>query len=371
MNAEIFRRNLLFDPVYKNVRTLRSWPAGVTLEAITPPSAVKDAIRSSDSVLLSFAVPTLAHPTCATVLGLLALQSMCVAQMPTDPNRHPKVRSLFDQPLAKPGIPCTVTPLKPDLNFSFRFQAGYFATWPLKNYQGSDNSFFILTRITPLNPEGDPVFFTQAFRMHDIPSSSKNKVQVDGAYFFGEGEYSMDLIVVDQATRVCRKQWNIDVKSPGGGQQIKPAQAPGSVQPAVLDPWDGALQDDGPPRRLTVLMHVAPLYFSSNQMHAYDRAMLLSSLLAVLRQTSFTQVKLVAFNLDQQLELFRQERFDASGWSKLVPAMHSLQLGTVSYQTLQQRSGHLDLLTGLVHEELEAEQPPEVVLFLGPHRPPK
>ena len=48
-----------------------------------------------------------------------------------------------------------------------------------------------------------------------------------------------------------------------------------------------------------------------NRLHAYDRAMLLSALLALLKQTSFTDVKLVAFNLDQQAELFRQERFDS------------------------------------------------------------
>ncbi|MDQ6758391.1 MAG: hypothetical protein M3Z32_00830 [Acidobacteriota bacterium] len=190
--------------------------------------------------LLSFAARTLARTTRDSLLGLVALHGTAVAQTPTDPDRYPKVPSLFDQPLSKPSIACTVTPLKPDLNFSFRFQAGYFAVWPFKKYQGADNSFSILTRVTPLNPEGDPVFFSQSFRMRDIPGASRNKVQVDGAYFFGQGEYSIDLIVVDQAARVCRKQWNIDVKSPGG-PEIKPAQPPGSVQPAVLDPWDGAL----------------------------------------------------------------------------------------------------------------------------------
>lgn len=202
--------------------------------------------------------------------------------------------------------------------------------------------------------------------MRDIPSRSKNHIQVDGAYFFGEGEYSIDLMVLDGASRVCRKQWNIEVKSPGGARQIKPAQDPGTVQPAWLDHWDGVLRSDGPPRRLTVLMHVAPLYFWTNRLHAYDQAMLLSSLLALLKQTSFTQVKLVAFNLDQQMELFRQERFDAEGWNRLLPAMRSLQLDTVSYQVLQRRQGHVELLSGLIDEELTAEQPADVVIFLGP-----
>ena len=291
---------------------------------------------------------------------------LCVAQTPTDPDRYPQVRALFDQPLTKPAIACTVTQLKPDLNFSFRFQAGYFASWPLKNYEGPNKSFAILTRVTPVDPAGGPVFFSQAFQMRDLPARSRNKIQVDGAYFFGEGEYSIDLIVVDRASRVCRKQWNIEVKSPGGVRQIKPTQDPGTVQPAVLDHWDGVLKATGPPRRLTVLMHVAPLYFWTNRLHAYDQTMLLSALLALLRQTSFTEVKLAAFNLDQQVELFHQERFDAEGWAKLLPAMQNLQLGTVSYEVLQKRQGHLDLVSGLIDEELQADQPPEVVLFLGP-----
>ena len=304
-------------------------------------------------------------PTRLGMLGCLVVHSVCLAQAPVDSSRHPQVLALFDQPVTKPGFACTVAQLKPDLNFSFRFQAGYFASWSLKDYRGTNPLFAILTRVTPVNPPGDPVYFSQRFRVRDIPGLSKNKVQVDGAYFFGEGEYAIDLIVADQNARVCRKQWKIEVRSPGG-RLIKPSQDPGSVQSAVLDQWDGSLESAAPPRRLTILLHVAPLYAWTNRLHAYDQAMLLSALLALLRQTSFTDVKLVAFNLDQQAELFRQERFDAEGWTKLPAAMQRLELGTVSYRVLQKQTGHVDLLAGLIDEELQADQPPDVVLFLGP-----
>jgi hypothetical protein len=287
-----------------------------------------------------------------------------------DPDAVSKVRPMFDQPVSERGIACEVTQLKPHLNFSLRLQAGYIASWPLKGYPGKGHWFVVLTRVTTAQSTGEPVFFSQSFKLPNIPSRSKEKLQVDGAYFLGKGHYTVDLMVLDKDGRHCQKTWRIEAKLPGKAEQIKVAQAPGSVLPVTFERWKGILprpaEDGATPRRLTILLHVTPLYARSNRLHAYDRVLLLSSLLSLLNQTSFSQIKLVAFNLDQQKELVHENHFDASGWDKLVRATGQLELGTVSYEVLQHRTGHADLLTRLVDEELKAEEPPEVVLFLGP-----
>jgi hypothetical protein len=292
------------------------------------------------------------------------------AQTPLEPDRIPQARSMFDEPAKSRSIACEVKQLKPHLNFSLRLQAGYVASWPLKNYAGRRHWFVVLTRVTPLQSDGEPAFFRQGFSLSKIPPGSKEKLQVDGAYFLGEGHYNIDLLVFDNDGHQCQKSWRIEAKLPGKAELIKVAQAPGSVLPVGFERWNGVLpnqpEDGTMGRRLTILMHVTPLYARSNRLHAYDRALLLSSLLSLLKQTSFSQIKLVAFNLDQQKELVHEERFDVSGWDKLVQATGQLELGTVSYQVLQQRRGHADLLTRLVDQELKAEQPPDVVLFLGP-----
>ena len=298
--------------------------------------------------------------------ALLLLQTICLAQVLVDPVRYPQVVSFFEKRSDKATIACDVNQLKPELNFSFRYQAGYVVSWSLKNYEGQGNRFAVITRVTPLNPERPPVYFTQGLAFRTLPARFKDRIRVDGAYFFGEGEYNIELVLADKQDRTCRKQWQIKVRPPGA-RQIKAVQEPGSVERALLAPWDGHLAAaEGPPRRLTILLHVAPLYYWTNKLHAYDQAMLLSSLLALLQHTTFNEVKLVAFNLDQQTELYRQEHFDAGGWDKLAEAMRRLELSTVSYDILRNRTGHADLLASLIDGEVHADQPADVVLFLGP-----
>jgi len=77
-------------------------------------------------------------------------------------------------------------------------------------------------------------------------------------------------------------------------------------------------------------------------------------------------VRLVAFNLEQQREIFRQDRFDPSGFDDLQQAFHDLELGKVSAQVLKQPQGKAELLVGLTNQELIAEEPADAVIFLGP-----
>jgi hypothetical protein len=44
----------------------------------------------------------------------------------------------------------------------------------------------------------------------------------------------------------------------------------------------------------------------------------------------------------------------------------NLQLQAVDYRVLQNRRGHISLLADLINQELEAAQPPDKVIFLGP-----
>lgn len=307
---------------------------------------------------------------CALVWLWFGVPAVALAQTPVTPDRIPQVRWMFDHAGDDRSMACEVRQLKPHLNFSLRLQAGYVASWPLKNYEGERHRFVVLTRVTPVQSNAEPAFFRQGFALAKIPAGSKEKMQVDAAYFFGEGHYRIDLLVLDKDGRQCHKSWRMDVKLPGKTEPIAAAQAPGTVLPAVFERWNGILpkpaEDGTMGRRLTILMHVTPLFARSNRLHAYDRALLLGSLLSLLKQTSFSQIKLVAFNLDQQKELVHEDRFDASGWDKLVRATTQLELGRVSYQVLQQRRGHADLLTRLVEDELKAAQPADVVLFLGP-----
>ena len=97
-----------------------------------------------------------------------------------------------------------------------------------------------------------------------------------------------------------------------------------------------------------------------------DQALLLGTLSALLEQLPGADVRVAAFNLEQQKELFRDEHFHLESLNDLALTLHQLQLATVDYKVLQNRNGHLDLLAGLINRELRGAPPADLVVFLGP-----
>lgn len=126
------------------------------------------------------------------------------------------------------------------------------------------------------------------------------------------------------------------------------------------------MQPNGTGIRLTVLLDVAPLNPYVFKLRAWDRSFLMSSLASLLQQTPCADVRLIAFSLQQQREIFRQEHFDKSGFVKLSQAVGDLELGVISVHDLQGRLGWVSLLAGLSNQEVIAHDPSDVVIFLGP-----
>jgi hypothetical protein len=132
-------------------------------------------------------------------------------------------------------------------------------------------------------------------------------------------------------------------------------------------PWTGNLEKSGAGLRVTVLLDTAPIFPFATKLRAWDRSFLLSALSSVLAQINSESVKLIAFNLDQQKQIFRENDFQPVTFSDLGQAMRSLELGIVSYEVLQRREGSLELLSQLANAERAEESPADVVIFMGPH----
>jgi hypothetical protein len=122
------------------------------------------------------------------------------------------------------------------------------------------------------------------------------------------------------------------------------------------------------PMRLTILLDAAPLSGGGNRssLSSSDQVFLLGALSALLERVPATYVRLVAFNLEQQKELFRQEGFTLDSLDEVAGALDQLQLAKVDYQALQFPTGYLDLLAGLINRELRAVPLADAVIFLGP-----
>jgi hypothetical protein len=120
-----------------------------------------------------------------------------------------------------------------------------------------------------------------------------------------------------------------------------------------------------PGSRITILLDAVPINPYATKLRAWDRSFLLGALSSLLRETPAENVRVVAFNLDQQREIFRDEHFDAEGFAKLSRSLDNLELGTVSYKALR-KDGWAELLARLVNQEILRQDPSGTVVFLGP-----
>src|SRR5450755_3798244 len=304
----------------------------------------------------------------ALILALAACSAARAQSIVNNPNRLRSVIARLESP--QPGEPvlrCEVSPIKPSLNYSFRYQAGYMVTVPMNQYMGSGHGWNTLTRITPEGGDRKPVYLFSQFKLPAVPKTNV-EASVGGGYLLGEGAYNVRWMMLDDSGRACRKSWRVDVHLSRAERKVKVAMPPDTV-------WELGLRgsrilpretDDAAPLRLTIFLHTAPLFPRRTRMRPNDMVTLMSTVSSLLERVPAQSVRLVLFNLDQQKELYRKEGFLLRDMAQVSQAMTGIELGLVDFQVLQNKRGHVDLLADLVNREIEAQPPSDVVLFLGP-----
>jgi hypothetical protein len=295
-------------------------------------------------------------------LMALLMAGTAMAQYVIDPVRGARFLAAHssDQPLH-----CEVIPVPARLSFSFRFQTGYVVRMPLKQYEGTGHHWNILMRVTPA-AGGDPFYFGSYTRLRNAPKTNAQG-EFGGVYQVGEGRYAVDWLLADDLNRSCRKSWKVEAKLDGKERLLKLGMAANTAGPVTFRRWSQPTDSDVRPLgRLTVLLHAAPLYPRSTRFRIQDRVLLVSSLASLLEALPAHSVRVVVFNLDQQKELFRQDDLTPDSFSQIAQSTSNLQLQVVDYRVLQNRRGHISLLADLIKQELEASQPSDQVIFLGP-----
>ena len=257
-------------------------------------------------------------------------------------------------------LECHVDPLRPVLDFSLRYQGGYTVSVPLRQYRGPGHHWQILVRVQPAG--GAPVYFLDHFRLPDIPETNA-KAEAGGSFLAGEGRYAASLVLLDDQARVCRAEWDLDVRPAAGAQHLQVAIQPGAVKETGFGKSNLARMGRAPFRRLTVLLHAAPASPRMAAVQASDAVVLVGALSSLLSLAPAPFVRLVVFSLDQQKEIYHSDNFTASELDSVRQAMFELQLAAVSYGQLQNAG---DLLESLVKRELRSSERSDAVIFLGP-----
>jgi hypothetical protein len=301
----------------------------------------------------------------AALLCLLIAASSLPGQTIVDPVKLRFVLPRFEA--EDTGLHCEVTPLKPVLNYGFRFQAGYLVRVPMSQFFGTRHGWTMLTRITPVHGDRQPVYLASSSALPDIPKT-KVELSFGGGYLLGEGAYDVRWMLLDDAGRACRKTWHVDVHRNHAEAKVRVAMPPETVWELSLRGSRGMPRDtdDAAPLRLTIFLHTAPFSPRHTRMRPNDMMTLISTVSSLLERVQARNVRLVLFNLDQQKELYRKEDFLLQDMAQVFQAMANIELGRVDVHTLQKRHGSVDLMADLVNREVQAEPRSDVVLFLGP-----
>jgi hypothetical protein len=291
------------------------------------------------------------------------------------PNGHVNIYNT-DLAVLEAGEPrkdlaCSVTPSKPALGFDLRFHAGYDVTIPLKDLAGGDNSLNILFRVEPQNHPEHPIYFMQHVRVPKIEEDAKGEAFLQGGFDLGEGNYHVDWLMRDRSERVCSHYWDSEATLATKDRSINLAIAPGDVQRA-----DGEQFKEEPPVQrvsnepllnVKVLVNFAPQNSNSAALQPVDTSALVSILRSISREPRIGKFSIVAFNMQEERVVYRQEAVDRIDFPALGSALGSLNLGTVDLKRLGEKHGDTEFLTDLVrHEVCTKCARPDALIFAGP-----
>jgi hypothetical protein len=268
-------------------------------------------------------------------------------------------------------LPCTAAPDKPTLGFDLRYHAGYQVTIPLKELDGGDTTLNILFRVVPQDHPDEPVYFSQHIHVPPIEEDPKGDAYLQGAFDVGVGAYHVDWLMRDRTERVCSSSWDAEATLAPKDRSINLDIPAGSIQRA--DPEQ--FKEEPPVQRVSaeplnvkVLVNFAPQNSFSAALQPLDTSALVSILRTIARDPRIGKFSVVAFNMQEQKVVYRQEGGARIDFPALGAALKGLNLGTVDLKRLSEKHGDTEFLTDLVRKEVvpSPQNRPDAVIFAGP-----
>jgi hypothetical protein len=266
-------------------------------------------------------------------------------------------------------IPCSVTPAPPFVGFDLRFHAGYEVSIPLKELAGSGDHLNMIFRVYPQGHKEDATYFIQRARVPSIEADASGNASLDGIFDLGEGRYHVDWLMRDRAEHVCSFYWDTEAQLEAKDKQLSLRLPSGSVQPAETEPFKEEppverAQSD--PLKVKVLVNFSPQDEHSAALLQADTTALVSILRGISREPRIGKFSVVAFSLQEQQVLYRQDHGNRIDFPALGEALHKMRLGTVDVKRLSVKNGETEFLTHLIQQEVGGEDRPDALIFAGP-----
>ena len=280
--------------------------------------------------------------------------------------------AVFESGESRKDIPCTVTPTKPTVGFDLRFHAGYEVTIPLKELAGGENMLNILFRVQPRDHQDQPTYLAQHIHVPVLEDDAKGDAYLQGTFDLGEGQYHIDWLMRDRGERVCSFSWDTDAALTSKERPMSLTIAPEAIQRTDSEQFkeEPPVQraNDQPPLNVKMLVNFAPQNSLSATLQPLDTAALVSILRSIVREPRIGKFSVVAFNMQEQKVVYRQEGVDRLDFPALGRALTSLNLGTVDLKKLSDKHADTEFLTNLVRTEVvgSTKEHPDAVIFAGP-----
>ncbi len=289
-----------------------------------------------------------------------------VRMIPTD-------AAVLEMQEARKDLPCTVTPTKPFLGFDLRFHGGYEVSIPLKELSGSEDLLTILFRVTPDAHKDDPILLMQKISVPAIEPDARGDAYLQGGFDLGEGKYHIDWLIRDRTERVCSFYWDAEAELPAKDKTLALVLPPSTVQPSEREafkeepPIDRAAHVEGEvPLNVKVLINFAPQNARSATLQPLDLNALVSILRSIAREPKITRFSIVAFNMQEQRVIYRQDNSEHIDFPALGDALESIKLGTVDFRKLAVKNSETEFLAKLITGEMNAKDRPDALIFAGP-----
>jgi hypothetical protein len=282
----------------------------------------------------------------------------------------PSDRAILEVQDPRQDLPCTVNPVKPALGFDLRFHAGYEVGIPLKQLAGPENQLTMIFRVTPEAHKDQPAYFVQRMRVPSIEADASGTAYLEGFFDLGEGRYHVDWMMRDRSEHLCSSYWDAEAALAPKDKQLTLPIQPGAVQAAEEEAFkeEPPVQrtQDEPPLKVKVLVNFAPLNAHGAILQPLDRSALVSILRTIAREPRIGRFSVVAFNLEEQRILYRQQDSARIDFPALGEALQSLNLGTVDLGRLSRKNGETEFLANLIQREIGGADHPDALIFAGP-----
>ena len=270
---------------------------------------------------------------------------------------------------ARKDLACTVEPVKPSLGFDLRFHSGYEVTVPLRELAGSENTLTMIFRVTPDLDKEHPRYFSQHIAVPKIEEDAKGDAYLQGNFDLGEGGYHVDWLMRDRSERLCTSYWDTTAALSPKDHEVALSIRPNIVEPSDREPFKEeppvTRDDKAAPLNVKVMVNFAPQRALSPTLQPIDTNALVSILRNISREPRIVKFSIVAFNMQEQRVLYRQDDSEQINFPALGDSLNSLNLGTINLKKLEQKHGDIGFLSNLISEEMTNSHP-DAVIFAGP-----